>query len=126
VRQWVLSVPYALRFLFASRPAILGQVLGIDFRSDREFDLVLCLQVLEHLREPARFSRKLLSVGRRIILSVPYKWPWGVCPSHLQDPVDEQKLLRWLGKPPLEGALVTDGACRRLVAVYEGNKENLV
>ncbi len=32
VRQWVLSFPYSLRFLFASRPAIMGQVLGIDYR----------------------------------------------------------------------------------------------
>jgi len=24
VRQWVLSVPFALRYLFASRPAIMG------------------------------------------------------------------------------------------------------
>ena len=29
VRQWALSFPYPLRFLFASRPAIMSQVLGI-------------------------------------------------------------------------------------------------
>jgi hypothetical protein len=28
----VLSCPYPLRFLFASRPAIMGQVLGIVYR----------------------------------------------------------------------------------------------
>ena len=28
----VLSFPYPLRFLFASRPAILGQMLGIVYR----------------------------------------------------------------------------------------------
>ena len=32
VRQWVLSVPYPLCFLFANRPRILGQVLGIVYR----------------------------------------------------------------------------------------------
>jgi hypothetical protein len=32
IRQWVLSVPYQLRFLFASRPAIMGRVLGIVYR----------------------------------------------------------------------------------------------
>ena len=32
VRQWVLSVPFPLRFLFATRPAIMGQVLGIVYR----------------------------------------------------------------------------------------------
>ncbi len=32
MRQWVLSFPYPLRFLFATRPAIMGQVLGIVYR----------------------------------------------------------------------------------------------
>ena len=32
VRQWLLSFPYALRFLFATRPAIMGEVLGIVYR----------------------------------------------------------------------------------------------
>ena len=32
VRQWVLSVPYPLRFLFASRPQVMGHVLGIIYR----------------------------------------------------------------------------------------------
>jgi ribosomal protein S27E len=32
VRQWVLSFPYPLRFLFASRPSLMGQVLGIVYR----------------------------------------------------------------------------------------------
>lgn len=31
MRQWVLSFPFQLRFLFASRPAIMGQVLGIVY-----------------------------------------------------------------------------------------------
>jgi hypothetical protein len=29
MRQWVLSFPYPLRSLFASCPAIMGQLLGI-------------------------------------------------------------------------------------------------
>src|SRR5690606_21399731 len=29
VRQWVLSFPYPLRFLFASKPEAIGPVLGI-------------------------------------------------------------------------------------------------
>jgi hypothetical protein len=32
VRQWALSVPYPLRFLFARRPAVMGRVLGIVYR----------------------------------------------------------------------------------------------
>ncbi len=33
VRQWVLSFPYPLRFLFASKPEALGPVLGIVQRA---------------------------------------------------------------------------------------------
>ena len=33
IRQWVLSFPYPLRFLFATRPAVLTQVLGIVYRA---------------------------------------------------------------------------------------------
>ena len=33
VRQWVLSVPFPLRFLFASRPDVMGRVLGIVYRT---------------------------------------------------------------------------------------------
>ena len=33
MRQWVLSVPYQLRFLFASQPAIMGKALGIFNRA---------------------------------------------------------------------------------------------
>lgn len=32
LRQWVLSFPFQLRFLFAARPAIMGEVLGIVYR----------------------------------------------------------------------------------------------
>jgi hypothetical protein len=32
VRQWVLSIPYPSWFLFAARPAIMGQVPGIVYR----------------------------------------------------------------------------------------------
>ncbi len=33
MRQWVLSVPFPLRFLFAARPKIMGEVLGIVYRA---------------------------------------------------------------------------------------------
>ena len=33
LRQWVLSVPFPLRYLFATRPAIMGRALGIVTRA---------------------------------------------------------------------------------------------
>lgn len=33
LRQWVLSLPLALRFLLATRPEVLSRVLGIVYRA---------------------------------------------------------------------------------------------
>jgi len=32
-RQWVLSFPFQLRFLFASQPEIMSRVLGLVYRA---------------------------------------------------------------------------------------------
>lgn len=52
VRQWVLSVPFPLRFLFASRPEVLGGVLGIVYRC-----------IATHLCRKAGLSRKTAQAG---------------------------------------------------------------
>jgi hypothetical protein len=52
VRQWVLSVPFPLRFLFASRPEVIGRVLGIVYRC-----------IATHLINKAGFSRKTARTG---------------------------------------------------------------
>jgi hypothetical protein len=101
------------------RPGV--EVVAGDFLTyspPQPFDLVLCLQVLEHLAEPAQFCRKLLSTGPVVIVSVPYLWPRGMCSFHLQDPVDEARLADWAGVPPVEQSIVRDGARERLVAVF--------
>jgi len=48
--QWGLRVPDPLRFLFASRPAMMGQALGIVYRT-----------LATHL------DRKAASAGRRLL-----------------------------------------------------------
>jgi hypothetical protein len=82
-------------------------------------DLVLCLQVLEHLQDPETVARKLLDSGRIVIMSVPYQWPAGRNPRHLQDPVSEVKLIGWAGRAPVETRLVRNGV-DRLIAVFRG------
>jgi hypothetical protein len=89
----------------------------MQYEPDTRFDLVLCLQVLEHIEEPAPFARKLFEVGRTVIISVPYRWPEDVCPWHLHDPVDEAKLELWTGRQPTEICIVAD-EMERMIAVY--------
>ncbi len=52
VRQWVLSFPYPLRFLFAGRPEVMGKVLGIVYRA-----------ISTHLTRSAGFTREGAHTG---------------------------------------------------------------
>ena len=52
MRQWVLSFPFPLRFLFASRPEIMGKVLGIVYRV-----------LATHLIRTAGFTHKTARTG---------------------------------------------------------------
>ena len=97
------------------------EVIRADFMAydpGAPLDLVLCLQVLEHLEDPAPFARKLLATGRTLILAVPFRWPSGMVRSHIQDPVDEAKLKQWIGCDPIESTSIRDRNRDRLVAVY--------
>ncbi len=52
MRQWVLSFPYQLRFLFASRPELVGKVLGIVYRA-----------IAAHLIKKGGLTRKTAHTG---------------------------------------------------------------
>lgn len=82
-------------------------------------DVVLCLQVLEHLDDPRAFCRPLFAAARRaVIVSVPWGWPALSEPSHRQDPVDGEKLERWTGRRPALVEIVRDGP-PRAVLLYD-------
>jgi len=52
---------------------VCGSVLQLPFARG-SFDAVLCLEVLEHLEDPAAAVRELLRVARKaVVLSVPYE-----------------------------------------------------
>jgi len=52
MRQWVLSFPFPLRFLFASKPAVMGKVLGIVHRA-----------IATHLTRKAGFTKPMAQTG---------------------------------------------------------------
>ncbi len=59
VRQWVLSVPYPLRFLLARRPEMMGRVLGMVYRS-----------IATHLVKKAGFTRMTAQTGAVTLIHV--------------------------------------------------------
>jgi hypothetical protein len=52
MRHWVLSVPFPLRFLFASQPAVMGKVLGIVYRT-----------IATHLTHKAGYTKSTAHTG---------------------------------------------------------------
>jgi hypothetical protein len=52
MRQWVLSVPFALRYLFATDAAVMGQVLGIVYRA-----------IASHLIKAAGYHKSTAQTG---------------------------------------------------------------
>ncbi|MGH2961616.1 MAG: class I SAM-dependent methyltransferase [Solirubrobacterales bacterium] len=102
-----------------SRPGVEAIVADFEeFEPDAPFDLVLCLQVLEHIPDPAPFARRLLDCARIAIVSVPYRWPGWVTDEHLHDPVDAAKLRRWTARDPIAAKVVEDLGMERLISVY--------
>jgi hypothetical protein len=95
----------------------------LDYPAEQHFELVTCLQVLQHVRDAHAFAQKLLAMGDTCVVSVPYKWPKGKCKWHLHDPIDELKLLGWFGKQPLERFIAREDGrdSDRLVHVYAGH-----
>jgi hypothetical protein len=93
----------------------------LKYTNNREFDLCLCLQVLEHIDDARSFAQKLLKVGPHVIVTVAYRWPAGTDDRHVQDPVDEEKLITWFGRSPNYQIIVTEPVTekRRLICYYD-------
>ena len=113
-----LRVPYDGPGITAIRSDFMG------WQADRLFDIVTCLQVIEHIPRADLFAQKLLSTGKIVIVSVPYKWaadPVSSHDLHVHDPVDEDKMKSWFGREPNFEFICREAVLpsRRLIQVYE-------
>lgn len=92
----------------------------LNWEPPERMSVVTCLQVLEHLpdRTVQRFGAKLRQAGAVVIVSVPFCWPKGGEPSHLQDPIDARKLAGFMGGPPRKAEIIQDGRRQRIVGVW--------
>ena len=103
--------------------AVVGDFMA--YEADDRFTLCLCLQVLEHVPDPAAFAHKLLSTATHVIASVPYQWPQDSCREHIHDPVDEHKMRAWFGREPDRSVIATEAhggpKARRLICYYRSD-----
>ncbi|HYN46966.1 MAG TPA: methyltransferase domain-containing protein [Allosphingosinicella sp.] len=97
-----LDVPYSSDTV---KP-ITGNILDLSF--DRKYDVCTCLQVLEHVPDPAPFARRLFDLSDLVLISVPHKWPAGSVKSHVNDPVDLGDVERWFGRKPNYNLIVRE------------------
>lgn len=80
----------------------------LTFTPQRQFDICLCLQVLEHIPDASAFAQKLLAVSPQVLISVPYLWPPDSHEQHVHDPVDEAKVSVWFGRSPSFSMISTE------------------
>jgi len=83
---------------FSGAECIQGDLTTYNFLK-QEWDIVVCLQVLEHIKKVELAIANLFSIASSyVIISLPYKWPKGKEPGHVHDPIDSEKLLDWFAQ----------------------------
>ena len=124
--DWIperVSVDRGVPYASAAVRGIKGDIHELSL--EHRFDLCTCLQVLEHVEEPARFARRLLEMGRLVLISVPYKWRKGRTPGHLNDPVDLAAVTAWFGRAPNYHLVVREPfrhrTSARMFALYDAD-----
>jgi SAM-dependent methyltransferase len=98
-----------------------------EWNVEREYDFCVCMQVLEHVDDPAKFLRKMLDsrvCRRATLVSVPYKW--GDCGekcSHRWHGIDEATMRAWSGgRSPAQTTVIREReGTARLIIVYALN-----
>ena len=92
-----------------------------DVPTSEVFDVVVCLQVLEHceITDPMAFCDLLKShTSRALILSVPHLWPAGACEHHDKDPLILADVVGWMrGVLPVSRQVTGNPA--RLVCMFD-------
>ena len=97
---------------------------------DYSYDLLICSQVIEHVPDPAAFTKKLVKSAKTSIISVPYKWGHcGKTCNHVTDEIGYDTILKW-AEPhvPIYSSIVTEKNSgdvtnkRRLIVVFEQNE----
>lgn len=124
---YTLDIPARLRVtvdpdLGPNHPDI--QWIKADFMAwqpDRIYDVAMCLQVLEHVKDPSAFLKAILAVSRVAVVSVPFNW--APTHDHTHHRLKTDVFEKWAGRKPDHIAKVKEegrkpGYDKRTVAVF--------
>jgi len=92
----------------------------------KSYDVVLCNQVLEHVDNPHGFLKKLMRVGKTVVVSVPLEWrDKGVLP-HKHHNIDIDRVREWAGEQEIYHFVSKEpvGKFRnRMIMIFRGAEE---
>jgi len=99
----------------------------MKFKFKKNYDAAICLQVLEHVKNPEKFVKKIFSISNITLLSLPYNWNDENKPiSHIHHLIDEKKIYSWTKKEPSYFEIVSeDTGEKRIILVYN-NYDNKI
>lgn len=82
---------------------------------EERFDLIICLQVLEHLGDSqVKVFNEFLSMADNLIISVPYLWTSKNEMSHYN--ITDEKIKEWTSnKTPVEEVVIGDTHKRKII-----------
>lgn len=94
-------------------------VLADDLSDIQLHDVLVCLQVIEHVENPEEFVHRVWGMGKRKIFSAPYLWE-GDNKYHIHSGIDLAKFRSWFPEDPVSLRIVREETgYRRIVARWE-------
>jgi SAM-dependent methyltransferase len=109
---------------------VTADFMDFELPNDDAFDLLICSQVIEHVKNPKKFMQKLIRSARIAIISVPYQWKpcVGKC-GHKSHEISYKQTLEWsYPYVPIVSTIVEEREDstnnRRIVLVFERDDDD--
>lgn len=97
----------------------------MKWHEQKTYDIAIAMQVVEHVKNPTLFMRKLLKTGRLVVVTVPYRWDDNQMKFHKQHKISMQDVRKWAGKHEVHLHISQDRGggqySQRLLMVFEGD-----
>jgi len=96
-----------------------------EYHAPRTFDVVQCLQTLEHIAEehkPAFVANLRKHCEGILVVSLPFRWTAAQTRWKNHIGIDEATIKRWIGEDPMDSSIVTENSGgKRIINVYRVN-----